>query len=74
MGDNMLLTVKETVARAEREGIPVTEYCMRRLLKMGKIPCRVIGKKQIIYWPNVMSYFTCETCENGCDNGVDGAE
>lgn len=71
MGDKMLLTVKETVARAEQEGIPVTEYCMRRLLKMGKIPCRVIGKKQIIYWPNVMSYFTCE---NGCDNGVDGAE
>lgn len=70
MGDKMLLTVKETVARAEREGIPVTEYCMRRLLKMGKIPCRVIGKKQIIYWPNVMAYFTCA---NGCDNGEGGA-
>lgn len=57
--------VRPTVARAREENIPLTEYGLRLLIKQGKIPARRVGQKQIVYFPNVVSFFRCE---NGCDN------
>ena len=55
-----------TIVRwAADDGIPLTEYGLRLLIKRGKIPVRRIGAKQLIYYKNVVDYLSCA---DGCDN------
>lgn len=60
-----VLTVREAVLRSKSEGMPVSEYTLRRIVKSGKIPVRQVGSKVLIYYPNLVRYLTCE---DGCDN------
>lgn len=60
-----VLTIKEATQRAKEEGIPISEYGLRRLVKAGKIPVRRIGTKTLIYFPNLVGFLTCES---GSDN------
>lgn len=53
------------VALAAEDGIPLTEYGLRLLIRQGKIPVRKIGAKNLIYYQNVKDYLSCST---GCDN------
>lgn len=50
---------------AEEDGIPLTEYGLRLLIRQGKIPVRKIGAKNLIFYKNVTDYLSCAT---GCDN------
>lgn len=50
---------------AEEDGIPLTEYGLRLLIRQGKIPVRRIGAKQLVYYKNVVDYLSCV---DGCDN------
>lgn len=50
---------------AEDDGIPLSEYGLRLLIRQGKIPVRRIGAKQLIYYRNVVDYLSCI---DGCDN------
>lgn len=65
MAEKQILTIQETVARAKREGMPVSEYTLRRALRSGAIPCRTVGKKYLIAWKNVVRWLMCE---DGQDN------
>lgn len=56
---------KDIVQWAQADGMPLTEYSLRLLIRQGKIPVRNIGKKRLIFYPNVVSYLRCET---GSDN------
>ena len=38
-----VLTVREAVRRAGNEGLPVTEYSLRRWIKTGAVPVRSVG-------------------------------
>ena len=60
-----VVTVREAVQRAKSEGLRVSEYTLRQWLKTGAIPARNIGKKVLIYYPNLVKYIQCE---DGCDN------
>lgn len=60
-----VLTIKEAARRAKAEGLPISEYGLRRLVKAGKIPVRRIGTKALIYFPNLVGFLTCES---GSDN------
>ena len=60
-----VVTIREAVQRAKSEGLRVSEYTLRRWLKTGAIPARNIGKKVLIYYPNLVKYIQCE---DGCDN------
>jgi len=50
---------------AQEDGIPLSEYGLRLLLRQGKIPVRKIGAKNLICYKNVLDYLDCST---GCDN------
>ena len=50
---------------AQDDGLPLTEYGLRLLIRQGKIPVRRIGAKQLIYYKNVVDYLSCV---DGCDN------
>ena len=65
-----VLTIREAAQRAKREGLPVSEYSLRGWIKTGDLPVRNIGKKSLIYYPNLVSYLRCE---GGADNTVSQA-
>ena len=69
-----ILNIRETVERCKLRGIPLSEYTLRRALKRGAIPCRIVGRTYRISWANVERWLSCE---DGADNGADvrkGAE
>lgn len=63
-----VLTIRDAVKRAKDEGYPISEYTLRRWVKSGIIPARMIGAKALIYYPHLISYLCCET---SCDNAPD---
>ena len=60
-----VLTVREAVRRSKTEGMPISEYTLRKVVKSGKVPVRQVGSKVLIYYPNLVRYLTCES---GSDN------
>lgn len=54
-----VLSIRETVARAKQEGLPVSEYSLRRWVRTGAIPSRQAGRTTLLYWPNVARFVTC---------------
>lgn len=65
MSNRDVLNVQQTVERARTEGLPLSEYTLRRAIRSGAIPCRRVGKKYLVYWPNVTRWMTCA---DGADN------
>lgn len=59
MAEKMVLTIGETVQRSKAEGYPLTEYTLRRALRMGVIPCRRVGRRYLIFWPNIVRFLEC---------------
>lgn len=55
-----VMTIREAVARARAEGLPVSEYTLRRWVKTGVIPVRKAGAKQLLFYPNLVRYLCCE--------------
>ena len=60
-----VVTIREAVARAKAEGLPVSEYTLRAWIKVGAIPVRTAGHKALLYYPNLVRYLQCE---DGGDN------
>ena len=60
-----VLTIREAVQRSKDEGVPVSEYALRRWVKVGAIPTRQAGTKTLIYFPRLVEFLTCA---DGCDN------
>lgn len=65
-----VLTIKEAVQRSKNEGLPVSEYTLRRIVKSGLVPIRRVGQKTLLYYPNLVRYLTCA---DGADNTPDVA-
>lgn len=63
MGD--MLTIRETVARANTEGLRLSEYTLRRWIRTGQLPARSTGRKMLLFYPNVMNFIRCA---DGQDN------
>lgn len=55
-----VLTIREAVKRAKTEGLPVSEYSLRRWIKTGVVPVRMAGAKQLLYYPQLVRFITCE--------------
>jgi len=60
-----VVTVREAVRRAKADGLPVTEYTLRRWIKTGAIPVRSVGSKALLFYPNLVRFLQCE---DGADN------
>lgn len=55
-----VVTIREAVQRARTDGLPVTEYALRKWLKAGAIPTRKVGQKALLFYPNLVRYLQCE--------------
>ena len=60
-----VVTVREAVQRAKRDGLPISEHALRCWVKTGAIPARKVGQKALIFYPNLVRYLQCE---DGSDN------
>ena len=60
-----VVTVREAVRRAKADGLPVTEYSLRRWIRSGAIPVRNVGSKALLFYPNLVRFLRCE---DGSDN------
>lgn len=55
-----VVTIREAVARARSDSLPVSEYTLRRWVRTGAIPVRLAGPKQLLYYPQLVRFITCE--------------
>lgn len=55
-----VLTIRAAVERAKGEGLPVSEYTLRRWIKSGAIPARNAGNKILLFYPNLVRYLQCQ--------------
>lgn len=60
-----VLTIREAVERAKAEGMPVSEYTLRRWVRSGTVPSRKVGSKALLFYPNLVRYLQCQ---DGADN------
>lgn len=60
-----MCTIRQTIERLKTDGLPLSEYSLRLLVKRGAIPVRYAGQKALIFYPNVLDYLKCT---DGCDN------
>ncbi len=60
-----ILTIKDTVSRAKSEGLPVSEYSLRKWVASGAVPARYAGNRALIDWNNLIRFLRCE---DGGDN------
>lgn len=60
-----VVTINEAVKRARSEGLPVSEYTLRRWIKTGAVPVRKTGSRMLLYYPNLVRFLRCE---DGGDN------
>lgn len=58
-------TVPKLAKRAKADGLPISEYTIRRLIKTGALPARYIGPKPVASYSALVRYLSCE---DGCDN------
>ena len=58
-------TVPQHAKRAKAEGIPISEFTIRRLIKQGTIPARFIGTKAVFSYTALLRYLSCV---DGADN------
>ena len=60
-----VMTIREAVQRAKADGLPVTEFSLRRWIKTGAIPVRSVGSKALLFYPNLVRFLQCD---DGADN------
>lgn len=60
-----MLSIRQAAERLKAEGLPVSEYWLRILVKRGEIPVRYAGAKALLFYPNILDYLKCA---DGCDN------
>lgn len=58
-------TIPKLAQRAKADGLPISEYTIRRLIRQGTLPARYIGPKAVASYSALVRYFSCA---DGCDN------
>lgn len=65
MAQSDINTVPKLAQRAKADGLPISEYTIRRLIKTGALPARFIGPKAVASYSALVRYFSCA---DGADN------
>ncbi len=65
MAESDINTIPKLAQRAKADGLPISEYTIRRLIRQGALPARYIGPKAVASYSALVRYFSCA---DGCDN------
>lgn len=55
-----MLTIRQAVQRAKKEGLPVSEYSLRKWIRSGAVPSRKAGSRALLYYPNLVRFLRCD--------------
>lgn len=59
MSKSDVCTIPELERRAKADGLPISAYSIRRLIKQGLIPARYIGPKAVVPYSALVRYLQC---------------
>lgn len=60
-----VMKIRDAVVRARENGMDLSEYTLRRAIRTGQLPCRIVGRTYLISWQNLINWATCtESCDN----------
>ena len=45
---------------SKASGINISEYTLRRAIRMKELPCKVIGRTYLIHWESFLRWISCE--------------
>ena len=63
-----VLKIREVVKRAKSMGMDVSEYTIRRAVRAGQLPCRIVGRTYMITWSNFLNWIKCtDSADNIAD-------
>ncbi len=65
MEQQQIMKLRELEIRARAEGYPVSSYTIRRAVRAGALPCRIVGRTYLVAWSNFLNWVTCA---DGADN------
>lgn len=65
MAEPDINTIPKLAKRAKADGLPASEYTIRRLVRQGILPARYIGPKAVASYSALVRYLSCA---DGCDN------
>ena len=54
-----VLKIRDAVARARESGMDISEYTLRRAIRSGQLPCRIVGRTYLISWQNILKWVNC---------------
>ena len=60
-----IMNMKEAAEQAQKNGIHLSVYTIRRAIKSGQLPCRIVGHTYLISWDNLVQWLKCD---DGGDN------
>lgn len=60
-----ICTVPRLASRAKADGLPISAFSIRRIIREGILPARYIGKKPVASYSALLRYLSCA---DGCDN------
>lgn len=65
MVESDINTIPKLAQKARADGLPVSAYTIRRLIREGILPARFIGQKAVASYSALVRYLNCS---DGCDN------
>lgn len=65
MAESDINTIPKLAQKARADGLPVSAYTIRRLIREGILPARYIGQKAVASYSALVRYLSCA---DGCDN------
>ena len=65
MTESDINTIPKLAQRAKADGLPISEYTIRRMIRQGTLPARYIGPKAVASYSALVRYFSCA---DGADN------
>lgn len=60
-----ILTIRQAAARAKSDGLGISEYTIRQWVRLGVVPVRKAGSKNLLSYSNLVRFLRCE---DGQDN------
>lgn len=65
-----ILKIRDAVVRARENGMDISEYTLRRAIRSGQLPCRIVGRTYLLSWQNLVNWVTCaDSCDNPLNDG-----
>lgn len=70
-----IMKIRDAVARARENGMDISEYTLRRAIRSGQLPCRIVGRTYLVSWQNLVKWVTCaDDCDNPADVGEENVK